>query len=105
MKVARFLFGLILLAAVVASAASSYKVTLQSDLFAGDVQLKAGEYTMTLEGKQVVFKKGKESFQIPFSIEKNEKKFKATTLEIDGSKIHSIDLEGTDMKIMFRSSH
>jgi hypothetical protein len=104
MKIPQFLLGLTVFAVSVANAASSYKVTLPSDLFAGDVQLKAGEYTMTLEGKQAVFKKGKDSVQVPFNIEKNEKKFPDTTLELDGSKIQSIDLGGTDMKIMFRSS-
>jgi len=86
-------------------AASSYKVSLPSDLFAGDVLLKAGDYTMTLEGKQAVFKKGKESIQIPAVVEKNDRKFSNTNLELMGTTIQAIDLGGTDMKIMFRSSH
>ena len=89
----------------VASAASSYKVTLPSDLFAGEVQLKAGEYILTLEGKQVVLKKGKDSFQIPAIVEKNDKKFPETTLELTGSKIQAIDVGGTDMKIILKTSH
>jgi hypothetical protein len=105
MKLTRLSLGFAMLAASVASAASSYKVTLPSDLFAGDVQLKSGEYTMTFEGKQAVFKRGKESIQIPAIVEKNDKKFQNTTLELTGSKIQSIDIGGTDMKIMFRSSH
>jgi hypothetical protein len=105
MKLTQLFLSLALLSASVASAASSYKVTLPSDLFAGDTQLKKGEYTMTLEGKQAVFKRGKESIQIPVFVEKNDKKFGDTTLEISGTKIQSIDLGGTDMKIMFRPSH
>jgi hypothetical protein len=105
MKLIQLILGLALLTASVASAASSYKVTLPSDLFAGETQLKAGEYTMTLEGKLAVFKKGKESIQIPAIVEKNDKKYADTTLEISGTKIQSIDIGGTDMKIMFRASH
>jgi hypothetical protein len=105
MKLTPFFLGLALLAASVAGAASSYKFTLPSDLFAGDIQLKAGDYTVTLEGKLAVFKRGKESIQIPAFVEKNDKKFSDTTLEISGSRIHGIDLGGTDIKLMFRSSH
>jgi len=105
MNLIRFSLGLAMLAAGIASAASSYKVTLPSDLSAGGVLLKAGEYTLTLEGKQAVLKRGKESFQIPAIVEKNDKKFEETILETTGSTIQSIDLRGTDMKIMFRSDH
>jgi hypothetical protein len=105
MKLTHFFLCLAILVASMAGAASSYKVTLPSDLSAGDVQLKAGEYILTLEGKQAVLRKGKESFQIPAIVEKNDKKFQETLLELAGSKILSIDVGGTDMKIMFRSFH
>jgi hypothetical protein len=105
MKLNQLFLGLAILTASVVSAASSYKVTLPSDLFAGEVLLKAGDYTLTLEGKQAVFKRGKETIQIPAIVEKNDRKFSDTTLEINGGKIQSVDLGGTDMRIMFRSSH
>jgi hypothetical protein len=105
MKLTRLILGLAIFMVSVAGAASSYKIALPSDLYAGDVQLKAGEYTLTLEGKQAVFKKGKQSIQVPFSVEKSALKFPDTELEIDGMKIQSIDLGGTDMKITFRASH
>jgi hypothetical protein len=76
-----------------------------SNRTAGDVPIKAGDYILTLEGKQVVLKRGKESIQIPALVEKNDKKFPVTTLELMGSKIEAIDLGGTDMKITFRPSH
>jgi hypothetical protein len=90
--------------ASLASGASSYKVDVPSNLSAGDVQLKAGEYTITLEGKQAIFKRGKESIQIPVYVEKNDSKFPHTMLEIDGMTIHAIDLGGTDTRILFRRS-
>lgn len=110
MKLTQFTLSLAILMASAALAlssyaASSYKVTLPSDLSAGDVLLKAGDYALTLEGKQAVFKKGKESIQIPFVVDKNPTKFPHTTLELMGSKIQAIDIGGTDMKILFRPSH
>jgi hypothetical protein len=104
MKLTRLTLCFAVLAASLASAASSYKVTLTSDLSAGDVQLKTGEYSMTLEGKQAIFKRGKESIQIPVYVEKNDSKFPHTMLEIDGVTIRAIDLGGTDLRIMFRRS-
>ena len=104
MKLTRFFLGLAVLMAGMAAAASSYKVTLPSDLSAGDVQLKAGEYTLTLEGKLAVFKRGKESIQIPAFVEKNDQKYEDTSLELVGSQMKAIDLGGTDMRITFRPS-
>ncbi len=105
MKLTQVYLSLAILMASVASAASSYKVNVPSNLTAGDVPIKAGDYILTLEGKQVVLKRGKESIQIPALVEKNDKKFPVTTLELMGSKIEAIDVGGTDMKITFRSSH
>jgi hypothetical protein len=105
MKLTQFSLGIAIVLAGVAGAASSYKVMLPSDLSAGDTQLKAGEYTLTLVGKQVVFKKGKESIEVPATVEKNDKKFRDTRLEVSGTKLQSIDIGGTDMMIMFRPPH
>jgi hypothetical protein len=109
-KLTRFSLTLAILMAGIASpassyAASSYKVTLPSDLFAGETQLKAGEYTLTVEAKQVVLKKGKESFSIPAVVEKNTSKFQETVLELTGTKIQAIDIGGTDLRIILRSAH
>lgn len=85
-------------------AAATYKVTLPSDLTAGDTKLKSGEYSISFEGKLVIFKKGKVSVQIPAIVDKNDSKFSATTLEIMGSNLQAIDLGGTDIKIVFRAT-
>jgi hypothetical protein len=105
MKLTRFTLSFAILLANVASAASSYKVTLTSNLTAGDVQMKAGDYTLTLEGRQAVLTKGKEIVRLPAVVEKNDKKFPETSLELDGSKIKAIDIGGTDMRIILRTSH
>jgi hypothetical protein len=105
MKRNQLFLGLAMLLASVAFAATSYKVTLPSDVFAGDVQLKAGDYMVTLEGKEAVFTKGKTVIRVPAIIDKNEKKFPETGLELSGSKIQSIDIGGTNIMIKFRSAH
>ncbi len=94
MKLAYLTFGITLLLASVASAASGHKVTLPSDLSVGDVQLNAGVYILTVEGKQAVFKKGKESIPVPAVVDKNTTKFQETTLEIEGNKIQAVDIAG-----------
>jgi hypothetical protein len=94
-----------LLPAAVATAASSYKINLPTDLVAGDVPLKAGAYIVTLEGKEAVFTKGKTVIRVPIIVDKNEKKFPETGLETSGSQIQSIDLGGTNIIVKFRASH
>jgi hypothetical protein len=99
-----FLLSLVLTASCI-FAASSYKITVPSDLSAGETLLKAGQYTLTLEGKMAVFKKGTVSIQIPIFVDKNTGKTAQTTLEINGKMIQAIDLGGTDLRITFRPSH
>ncbi len=86
----------------IAAAASSYKISVPSDLLFGGITLKAGDYSLSLEGKDAVFKRGKESIQVQVNIEKNPTKFKDTTLQISNATINAIDLGGTDMIITFR---
>jgi hypothetical protein len=100
----KFLGPLVLLASF-AYAASSYMVTLPSDLLAGDVPLKAGTYVLTLEGRDAVFTKGKLVVRVPYIVDKNDKKFPETGIEVSGAKIASIDLGGTNMMVKFRPSH
>lgn len=84
--------------------ASSYTVTLTSDLMAGGTQLKAGDYKVQVEGKQAVFKKGKETIQVPADVENSPSKFSDTTLESSGGNLQAIDIGGTTMKLVFKSS-
>lgn len=91
--------------ALVSLAASSYKVSIPSDLTFGDAMLKPGEYTVSLEGKESVFRKGKELIRIPVVVDKNAVKFSATSVEITGTAIQAIDLGGTDIILLPRSAH
>lgn len=88
----------------IANAASSYKVTLPSDLSAGSVTLKAGDYKVEVEGDQATFKQGKQTIQVPAAVETSTSKFPDTTLESSGTNLQAIDIGGTTMKIVFKST-
>lgn len=101
MKLVHLSLGIATLALGVASAASSYKVILPSDTWAGDTQLKAGEYKVQVEGNKATFMHGKDSIQVTASTEKTTNKFADTTVESSGTKLQAIDIGGTTMKIVF----
>ena len=88
------------LALGIASAASSYSVTLTSDISAGTTQLKAGTYKVEVEGNQAIFKQGKDTTQVPVSVEKNGTKFRYTTVQTVDSKLQAIELGGSNTKLV-----
>lgn len=88
------------LALGIASAASTYSVTLTSDMAVGTTQLKAGDYKIAVTGNQAIFKKGKETTEVPVTVEKTAKKFQYTTMQSVNSKVQAIELGGTNMKLV-----
>ena len=106
MKSTKVLFSLATLALGVASAASSYSVKLDGPLSVGAVQLKAGDYTVEMQGDKAVFKNGrsgKKVVEIPATLGTSDAKFKSTSLLSADSKLQEIDLGGTKSKIVFGS--
>lgn len=104
MKLFKLTLGVATLALGVASAASAYKVTIPSDIWAGDTQIKAGSYKVTVEGNQATFTMGKQTVQVAASVEKNASKYSDTMLESTGTKLSAIDVGGTDTKIVFKAA-
>lgn len=104
MKLAKLYLSLVTLGLGVAMAASVYKVTLPSDLSAGSVMLKAGDYKVEVEGNQATFKQGKEEIKVPATIETSTSKFRDTNVETSGINLQAIDIGGTTMKIVFKSA-
>ena len=105
MKLFKLSLSLATLALGVASAASTYRVTIPSDTWAGDTQIKAGDYKVTVEGNQAVFTMGKQSVKVAASVETNASKFPDTMLETSGTKLNAIDVGGTETKIVFKSTN
>jgi hypothetical protein len=100
MKLTKVTLGLATLALGVASAASSYTVKLYDPMWAGSTELKAGEYTVEMQGDKAVFKSGKKVFEVPATLGTSDSKFKATSLTSMDKKIQEIDLGGTKSRIV-----
>ncbi len=95
-----FLFGL-----ATSFAAPSYRVVLPSPVTADGMMLKAGVYSLSLDGKDAVFRRGNEVIRIPTDIEKSSSKFSDTILEMNGSVLTAIDVGGTDTIFTFRKTN
>ena len=100
MKLTKLTLCLATVALGIASAASSYTITLTSSLKAGDTQLKPGEYKLMVEGNQAIFKQGKTTTTVPVKVEQNANKYHYTALESDNSKLDAIELGGTNTKLV-----
>jgi len=90
-----------MLAVAAASAASHYKLTLDSPKTAGETQLKAGDYKVEVVGDKAVFTSGKTVVEVPVKVENGDKKFSLTTVQAIDAKILEIDLGGTTTKLVF----
>jgi hypothetical protein len=105
MKLAKLSLCFATLGLAIASAASIYKVTLPSDLSAGTVMLKAGDYKVEVEDNQATFRQGKQEIKVPVSVEKSASKFQDTTLESSGTNLEAIDIGGTTTKIVVKTAN
>lgn len=103
MKINRLIFCLGTLALAVASAASSYSVTVISRTMVGTSELKPGTYKLQVEGDKAVFTMGKSVVEAPVTVENNDKKYSDTALSIQDSKLKEIHVGGTNMKVMIKS--
>jgi len=100
----RLAFGVAALALGVASAASSYKVKLETPLFIGTTELKAGEYRVEMQGDKAVFKNGKTTIEVPATKGKSEQSYRWTSVVTDGTKLQEIDFGGTTENVMFSAN-
>ena len=104
MNLKRLMLGLGIVALGVASAASSYEVTITSPTWAGATQLKPGVYKLAVQGTNAVFTMGKTVVEAPVSVEKSDHKVQSTEVQSADSKINEIRLAGTDTKLIFKSA-
>ena len=84
---------------------SSYKITLLQPSVVKGNQLKAGEYRLNLGVEKVTIVNGKQSIEVPVTVENTEKKFETTAIRYteEGGKstISEIRLGGTKTKLVF----
>ena len=98
----KFLTAFAVLALAVASAASSYRVTLFQASEIGGKQLKAGDYKMHIEGEKVTLAAGKEMIETTGKVETSSEKYSTTTVRYGGdSRVQEIRIGGTNTKVVF----
>jgi len=96
------------LAVAVASAASSYRVTMSQAFLVGTTEMKAGDYRLEVDGDKVVFMDGKRmAGSATAKIETGDEKFARNTVRFsngDGKyHLQEIHLGGTKTKLVFEN--
>ena len=87
------------------ASAKSYSVTLSEPALAGNTELKAGQYQVSVTGQNAVLHSGKVDTQAPVKVEAADTKYDQTSVKyiMAGGKkqIQEIHLGGTKTKIVF----
>ena len=106
MKTSLILVAALSLSGLCFAGQKSYDVIFSSPAKVGGVQLKAGEYKVTVEGANAVFTDSKsKSVSAPVKVENGTKKFQHTA--VDASKegtvdtVNSIEFGGSTTKLEF----
>lgn len=103
----RILLSFATLALAVASAASSYRITLFQPAMVNGTELKPGEYKVTLRDNKAVLTGGKASVEANVKTETADAKFSSTTVRFlngDGKyRVQEIRLGGTNTKLVFEN--
>jgi len=102
-----FLAGVLSLASLTILSAKSYEIVLSNPTKVGSVQLKAGQYTLKVQGSNAVFTSvdTAKSFTTPVKVETGETKFDETKVQSskqgDTDQLKEIDLGGSKTKLGF----
>ena len=99
--------GILALSAVAFAASKSYDIKLASPAQFGNVQLKAGEYKVKVDGTNATFVPtgANKGVSVPVKVDAGGLKYQYTAVETSGAagaeKIDAIQLGGTKTKIEF----
>ncbi len=99
--VKNILLGFGLFALAVASAATSYHVTFYQPVMIHGTELKAGDYKLELNDKTAVIKQGKTATEAPVTVEKDNQKYRQTSVRLNGNQVEEIHIGGTNMRVVF----
>lgn len=103
MTLSKLTFALTAFAFAVSASAAS--LVLNQSAWVGQTELKPGSYKIEIQGDKAIFKKGKETVEVPVSVDKNGKqKYNDTMVESSGSKIQQIHIGGTTTTITIKPS-
>ena len=97
----KLLIGFAALGIGIASGGSDYKVEFAQTTQVGGTELKAGQYRVEMQGDKAVFKSGKDVVaQSSATVENGKQKYSSTAVSTNASKLESIAVGGTTMKIV-----
>jgi len=101
----KFVLIFAILAVVVATAGTTYRITLLQPSVVKGTQLKAGDYRLNLANDKVTLVNGKESVEVTVKVENADRKFDSTavryTEENGKSTISEIRIGGTKTRLVF----
>ncbi|MDE3196469.1 MAG: hypothetical protein KGN84_09005 [Acidobacteriota bacterium] len=99
--------GALTLSSIGIASAKSYDVVLGQNVKAGNTELKAGQYSVKVEGSQATFKdkSSSKSYTAQVTVVNSDKKFDQTTVLTnksgDSVTVKEIDLGGSKTKLTF----
>jgi hypothetical protein len=94
--------GFVAITLAVASAATTYRVTLFQPSVINGTELKPGEYKVEIKNDKAVLWQGKDSTEVPVKIESTDQKNRATAVRYgSGSRVEEIRIGGTKTKLVF----
>ena len=99
--------GALALFSVGIASAKSYDIVLDQTTKAGSTELKAGRYSVKVDGAQATFKDkdSAKSYTAPVTVANSETRFDQTTVETDAQNgsvsLREIDLGGSKTKLQF----
>jgi hypothetical protein len=97
--------GVLILSRFAFAGVKVYDIVLPNATKVGDVQLRAGEYRVSLDGASAVFtdtEHRKSSVTLPVKVESAAKKYGATAVEVnDSGQLISIEVSGSTTKLDF----
>lgn len=95
-------------ALAVASAATTYRVTISNPTWVAGKQLKPGDYRIEVEGDKAVIRLGKEVVEAPVKVETVDRKYTDTSINVGDSggksMLKEIRVGGTKTKLVFQPS-
>jgi alkyl sulfatase BDS1-like metallo-beta-lactamase superfamily hydrolase len=100
----RFVLAFAILGLAVASA-ETYRVTLSQPSTVKGKQLKAGDYRLNLENSKLTIVNGKESVEVPVTVQTGTTKFETTAVRYTGTgdkvSLKEIRIGGTKTSLLF----
>jgi len=91
-------------ALAIASAASTYHVTVAQQAILGNTELKPGDYRIEVTGDKAVLKVAGKPVEASVKVETGNQKFAYTMIEVDDQKhIKTIRVQGTHTMLVFNN--